>query len=195
MNLVLYGPPAVGKSTVGRLAAQALGRDFIDVDEWLEARWGRPVPDYFVAGEQALFRAREVEACRALAARDNLVIAPGGGALLDPHSRAALEGTGLIVCLRARPENLLRRMDNGPERPLLAGDPAGRLHHLLDERASLYDSFAAQVHTDDCDSEAVAAEVTRRLAVADPVRFELGACSALMGRGLLARLPELLTAK
>lgn len=196
MNLILYGPPAVGKSTVGRLAAQALDRDFVDVDHWLETRWGRPVPDYFAAGEQALFRAREAEACRALAALGNLVIAPGGGALLDPHSRAALEGTGLIVCLRATAETLLRRLDDsGPERPLLTGDPAMRLRQLLAERAPLYDSFASQVHTDDCAPAAVAEAVVRRLAAADHVRFELGACSALIGRGVFARLPELLAAK
>jgi 3-dehydroquinate synthase len=195
MNLILYGPPAVGKTTVGRLAAQALGRDFVDVDQWIEAHWGRPVPDYFASGEQALFRAREAEACRALASQGNLVVAPGGGALLDPHSRAALEGTGLIVCLRAAPETLLKRLDHGPERPLLAGDPAARLRQILTERAPLYDSFAAQVHTDDCAAESVAAEVTRRLSAADHVRFELGASSALIGRGLLARLPELLAAK
>ncbi len=196
MNLILYGPPGVGKTTVGRMVARAMGREFVDVDAWIEACWGRAVPDYFAAGEEALFRVREAQACRALAAQGGLVIAPGGGALLDPHSRAALEGTGLIICLRATPEVLLERLRvEGPERPLLAGDAAGRLAGLLAERAPLYDSFAAQVHTDHCTAEAVTDEVTQRLAAADHVRFELGACSALIGRGLLARLPALLAAK
>lgn len=196
MNLILYGPPGAGKSTVGRLAAQTLGREFVDVDAWIEARWGRAVPDYFAAGDQALFRAREAEACRVLAAEGGRVIAPGGGALLDPHSRAALEGTGLIVCLRAAPGVLLRRLSaDDTVRPLLAGDPAGRLHTLLAERAPLYDSFAVQVHTDHCTAEAVAGEVVARLAAADHVRFEVGAGSALIGHGLLLRLPELIDAR
>ena len=92
MNLVLYGPPSVGKTTVGKLIAEKLGREFVDGDDWIEARWGRPVPDYFERGDDALFRAREAEACRMWSALDGLVIAPGGGALLDPRSRAALEG-------------------------------------------------------------------------------------------------------
>ena len=195
MNLILYGPPAVGKTTVGRLVARALGREFVDVDAWVEARWGRPVPDYFATGDEAVFRAREAEACRALAAHGHRVLAPGGGALLDAHSRATLEGTGLIVCLRAKPETLLARLGEGPVRPLLAGDPAARLGQLLSERKALYDSFAAQVPTDGCTPDEVAAELVRRLAAADHVRFELGPCSALLGRGLLARLPELLADK
>ncbi len=195
MNLTLYGPPGAGKTTVGQLVAQALGREFVDVDVCLEARWARPVPDYFAAGEQALFRAREAQICRELAARNDLVIAAGGGALLDPHNRAALEGAGLIVCLRAAPAVLLQRIDNGVVRPLLADDPAGKLARLLAERAPLYDSFAAQVHTDGLTAGEVAAEVAQRLATADHVRFELGACSALIGRGLLARLPALLAGK
>ena len=196
MNLILYGPPGAGKTTVGRLAARALGREFVDVDAWIEARWGRAVPDYFAGGDEAMFRAREAQACRELAAQGERVIAPGGGALLDPHSRAALEGTGLIVCLRAAPAVLLERVNaDRTERPLLAGDPAGRLQKILAERAPLYDSFAAQLDTTDCAVEAAAAEVVQRLKATDHVRFELGACSALVGRGLLARLPELLAAK
>jgi shikimate kinase len=67
LNLVLAGPPGSGKTTLGAAAAQALGRPFIDGDAWIEAHWGRPVPDYFASGEADLFRAREVEAYRTLA--------------------------------------------------------------------------------------------------------------------------------
>src|SRR5947207_10284911 len=101
MNLVLYGPPGAGKTTVGRLAARQLGREFVDGDAWIEAHWGRPVSDYFSAGEAALFRTREADAYRTLAAQDSLVLAPGGGALLNPHLRATLESSAVLVCLTA----------------------------------------------------------------------------------------------
>ena len=91
MNLVLYGPPGSGKTTVGRLAARQLGRQFVDGDAWIETRWGRPVADYFTAGDETLFRAREAEAYRTLAEKADLVLAPGGGALANPHLRATLE--------------------------------------------------------------------------------------------------------
>ncbi len=101
MNLILCGPPGAGKSTVGTAVARELGREFIDGDQWLEARWGRPVPDYFASGEQALFRAREAQVYAILAERGGLVIATGGGALLDPRTRARLERSGVVVGLTA----------------------------------------------------------------------------------------------
>ncbi len=196
MNLVLYGPPSVGKTTMGKLIAEKLGREFVDGDDWIEARWGRPVPDYFERGDDVLFRAREAEACRMWSALDGLVIAPGGGALLDPRSRAALEGAGVILCLTASPETLLARLNGSHARPLLRGDAPARLKALLKERESLYRSFALQVNTDGRAVESVAEEVITQFRASEGVtRFELGESSALMGQSLLARLPELLAAK
>ena len=196
MNIILYGPPGVGKTTVGKLIAQRLGREFVDGDQWIESRWGRPVPDYFARHDEPLFRAHEVEACGEWSARDGLVIAPGGGALLNPHSRAALEGTGVIICLMATLETLLARLNGSHSRPLLGGDAPARLAALLEERESLYRSFALQVSTDARPAESVADEVMGLFRANENVtRFELGDCSALIGRGLLARLPEWLDAK
>src|SRR5258708_32928988 len=164
MNLVLYGPPGSGKTTVGRLAARQLGREFVDGDVWIEAHWGRPVGDYFSASEAPLFRSREAEAYRALAARDGLVLAPGGGALLNPHLRATLESTGVLVCLTASYDTLLGRLAHGnTPRPLLAGDLRGKLAALLREREGLYRSFPLQVATDTLTPALVAAEAGGRL--------------------------------
>ena len=122
MNLILYGPPGSGKTTVGQMAAHRLGREFLDFDDYIERRWGRPVPDYFVKGDEHLFRQREAETCRVVAARDDLVAAPGGGALLNPRNRAALEGTGTLVGLSAPLETLAARLEGSYSRPLLASD-------------------------------------------------------------------------
>ena len=196
MNIILYGPPGVGKTTVGELVAERLGREFVDGDEWIESRWGRPVSGYFARHDEPLFRVREAEACREWSARDGLVIAPGGGALLNPHSRAVLEGTGVVICLMATLETLLARLNGSHSRPLLGGDAPARLAAQLEARESLYRSFALQVSTDARSAESVADEVVGLFRANENVtRFELGDCSALMGRGLIMRLPEFLDAK
>ncbi len=197
MNLVLYGPPGSGKTTVGRLAAGQLGREFVDGDTWIEAHWGRPVGDYFSANEAPLFRlfrSREAEAYRALAAQDGLVLAPGGGALLNPHLRAMLESTAVLVCLTASYDTLVGRLEHAnTPRPLLAGDLRGKLAALLREREPLYRSFPVQVSTDALTPGLVAAEAIRRFEAANRyTRFELGPTSAFYGAGLFADLPRLL---
>jgi shikimate kinase/3-dehydroquinate synthase len=194
MNLVLYGPPGSGKTTVGRIAARQLGRQFVDGDSWIEARWGRPVADYFSAGDETLFRSREAEAYRSLAAQDGLVVAPGGGALSNPHLRAALECTGVLVCLTATFDTLVGRLERGKTlRPLLAGDLRGKLAALLREREPLYRSFPIRVPTDGLAPDLVAAEAVNRFQAASRyTRFELGPTSALYGSGLFADLPALL---
>lgn len=197
MNLVLYGPPGSGKTTVGRIAARQLGRQFVDGDAWIEAQWGRAVADYFSAGDEALFRSRESEAYRGFAAQDGLVVASGGGTLLNPHLRAALECNGVLICLTATFDTLVARLERGNTlRPLLAGDLPGRLAALLREREPLYRSFPIQVPTNALAPNEVAAEAVHRYQAASHyTRFELGPTSALYGSGLFAELPALLASR
>ena len=194
MNLVLYGPPGSGKTTVGRIVARRMGREFVDGDTWIETRWGRPVGDYFSTGEAALFREREAEAYRVLAAQDGLVLAPGGGALLNPHLRANLESTAVVVCLTASRDTLLDRLERGKtQRPLLAGDLRGKLAALLHEREPLYRSFPIRVPTDGLAPQHVASEAMAHFEAASGyTRFELGPTSAFYGSSLFADLPRLL---
>jgi 3-dehydroquinate synthase len=169
----------------------------VDGDDWLAAHWGRPVAGYFAAGEEPLFRAREVETYAALSDRDGLVIATGGGALLNPRTRARLERGGVLVALTAPAEVLAARLDgSGPIRPLLAGDTHRRLGELLRERSAHYASFPCQVETANRPIAAVAAAVLELFETAQAqTRFELGPTSAYYGYDLLARLPGLAEAR
>lgn len=139
-RIVLVGLPGAGKSTVGPLVAQALGWSFVDLDREIERTAGRSVAEIFAAEGEAGFRLRERGASLAMAEWDHLVLAPGGGWVLDPRNREALgEGT-LTVYLAVSPETAARRL--GPaaaSRPLLAGaEPAQRLRELLKAREGLY---------------------------------------------------------
>ncbi len=157
MNLILTGFMGTGKSTAGRLVAERLCRPFIDVDVEIERRTGRSIPQLFAEEGEATFRALERALCQELAEARELVIATGGGALVDPVSREAMMRTGFVICLTASPENLLARLQHDTGRPLLqAPDPAARLRALLEARAASYAALPHHLNTDSLTPEQVA---------------------------------------
>jgi shikimate kinase len=167
---VLVGPPGAGKSTVGRLLADALGVGFRDTDADVEEATGSMVADLFVDHGEAYFRDQEREAVlRALVEHDG-VLALGGGAVLDPRTRAALLGHH-VVFLDVSLADAAARVGLNRDRPLLVGNVRGQLKALLDERRPLYEEVATvTVSTDGRDAAVVAAEV---LSLLDPDRQEL----------------------
>ncbi|MBL8045245.1 MAG: 3-dehydroquinate synthase [Anaerolineales bacterium] len=194
MNIILYGPPGSGKTTVGRALSILLERTFIDADVLIEARAGRTIPEIFAERGEAEFRRIESDVCTELGARDNLVIAPGGGALLTEANRRALEKNGVVFCLRAPAETLLYRLSAAGNRPLLAGqNPQEKLNALLAARRTLYDSFPEQISTANLQPAQVAEAIIQRL---KPHAILLRAPGLqhdiALGYGLLAQLPEIL---
>jgi shikimate kinase len=142
-HLVLVGLMGAGKTSVGSLCAQRLSRPFVDTDALVVTLAGVPFDEIFAAGEPHF---RELE-CRAVAdacaSPEAAVIACGGGAVLDAGNRRRLRAAGVVVWLRARPEELARRVgDDGGGRPLLAGGPAATLVRLAVARAPSYEAVA-----------------------------------------------------
>jgi shikimate kinase len=167
-NLVLTGFMGTGKTSVGRIAGERLHMPFVDVDAEIEAREGQAVAEIFRARGEAYFRDVESAVVRALAGRTGVVIATGGGALLRAENRAALAGTGLIMCLEAAPEEIARRLAGDTARPLLGGEVASdgasgravtRIRALLDERAPVYAALPYHVDTTGKTPQQVADEV------------------------------------
>jgi 3-dehydroquinate synthase len=147
-NLVITGFMGTGKSGVGRIVADRLGREFVDSDDLIEARAGCTVPEIFEREGEASFRALEADVCRELSVGHGRVIATGGWTLGPPANRAALEAGGMVVCLHADVPTLLDRLGDPEGRPMLQDDRwQERMQSLLAQRQPTYRSFPFQVDT------------------------------------------------
>ena len=141
-NIVLTGFMGTGKSTVGRLVAERLGRRHVDTDTLIEERHGSIATIFAEHGEEH-FRALERDVAADLAAERGLVVSTGGRTMLDPSNQATLGRDAAVVCLTASVDELVERLrDEALHRPLLRdGDPAERIASLLAERSEAYGRF------------------------------------------------------
>lgn len=139
----LVGPMGAGKTTIGRRLAKRLRRKFVDADQELERRTGASIALIFDIEGESGFRAREKRIIDELTQLDDVVLATGGGAVLDPDNRAALSSRGYVVYLHAPVEDLIERTQRDSNRPLLnTDDPAARMRELLEQRDPMYQQIA-----------------------------------------------------
>lgn len=165
-NIVLVGFMGTGKTSTGRLLAAMLGRQFVDVDSEIEAAAGLTVPAMFDRSE-AFFREQEKRMIAKVSRRANSVISTGGGAVKDPENIARLRENGILVCLKASPATIIRRLAHDTTRPLLnRPDRQEAVTSLLAERAPLYRQAEVQIDTDALSArdaaEAIVAWLRRR---------------------------------
>jgi 3-dehydroquinate synthase len=132
-----------GKTTVGRALAKKLNKRFIDSDHEIEARTGVSIPVIFeLEGEQS-FRQREAEIIRELTDLHGIVLATGGGAILNPASRDYLKSRGTVIYLQASVNQILQRTSHDRNRPLLqTADPRARIEELARQREPYYREIA-----------------------------------------------------
>lgn len=142
-NIYLVGLMGAGKTTVGRQLARRLGRPFLDSDHEIEARTGVRIPTIFeIEGEDG-FRRREAQTIAELTAEQNIVLATGGGVVLNPENRRRLHATGWVVYLNVPPILLYERTRHDRNRPLLrVSDPLAKLEELHAARDPLYREVA-----------------------------------------------------
>jgi shikimate kinase len=165
---VLVGPPAAGKTTVGRLLAERLGVGFTDTDDLIVARAGKPVSEIFVDDGEEAFRELETAAVAEALETHEGVLALGGGAVLSEQTRARLAGHP-VVFLAAGVPTSATRVGLNRDRPLLLGNPRQQLRALLDARLPLYrEVAAATVETDELTPGEVADAVVTAVASLDP---------------------------
>ena len=142
-NVFLIGPMGSGKTAVGRQVARLLELPFIDSDHEIELRTGADIPLIFEREGEAGFRKREHDAIAALTAQTGVVLATGGGAVLDPDNRAVLAARGWVVYLETSVAQQAERAGRTRHRPLLSsGDPRRRLEELMQIREPLYREIA-----------------------------------------------------
>lgn len=165
-NLYLIGPMGAGKSAVGRQLARMLHMVFVDSDDEIESRTGVDIPFIFEKEGEAGFRRREAKAIGELTTKQGLVLATGGGAILDDETRSKLGARGFVVYLQTSIEQQLERTRRGRERPLLSqgDDPRSVLEELMTIRDPLYREIAdLVVRTDGRRVNAVAREIVDAL--------------------------------
>lgn len=152
-NIVLTGFMATGKSAVGKLLADDLERVFFDVDTAIQHRTGLTIPRIFANYSEPVFRAIEKGICHEIALQKNLVVATGGGAIMDDDSRKTLLETSFVICLTASPEIVEERLKASDARPL-----AGDWRRLYEERLPIYEAMPRRIDTTDKTLEQVTQE-------------------------------------
>lgn len=172
-KIFLVGLMGAGKTTVGRQLAKAMGIAFHDSDREIEKKTGADIALIFdIEGEDG-FRKREKSAIDELTSMDNLVLATGGGAILDKENRKNLSSRGMVVYLQASVDALYKRTCKDQKRPLLqTDDPRAKLEELLEIREPLYLETADMiVNTDSSTIKKIVMEIQEKfasLASSDP---------------------------
>jgi len=138
-NINLVGFMGTGKTTVGKALAKRLGYRFVDADEEVEREEKRSISNIFAEDGEPAFRRLESDMISRLSEQDGLVLSAGGGAVIDPANFDNMRKGGPVVCLKATPEEIFRRVRHSTHRPLLdTPDPMARITGLLNERAEFY---------------------------------------------------------
>jgi len=163
-SIFLVGPMGVGKTTVGRQLARLLGYDFVDSDHEIEEKTGASIAWIFdVEGEEG-FRKREQSLIDELTQRPKIVLATGGGAVINSENRLALKQRGIAVYLKADVDELLKRTAHDKSRPLLQTDnPREKLTGLMNEREPWYIEVADLVFDTQRKNSASSASVLQKM--------------------------------
>lgn len=164
-SLVLVGMMGAGKSSIGRKLASKLGLPFVDADMEIEQAAGMSISDIFAKHGEPYFRAGEARVIARLLDGGPQVLATGGGAFMNPESRAAIHAKGISVWLKADFDVLMRRIKRRSDRPMLkTDDPAETLKRLLKERDPVYAEADVTVHSREVPHEIIIAEILAALA-------------------------------
>jgi shikimate kinase len=163
-NIVLTGFMGTGKTAVGRELSRLLNMKLIDVDTEIEKSRQMTINEIFKQFGELRFREIETEMIRKLSERKDVIISTGGGAVLRQENVDVLREHGIIVCLMATPETILKRTSHSSHRPLLeVEDPFGKIKELLDFRRPFYEKADIMIDTDGRTPRQIAEEIIDKM--------------------------------
>jgi shikimate kinase len=163
-NIVLTGFMGTGKTAVGRELSRLLNMKLVDVDTEIEKSRQMTINEIFKQFGELRFREIETEMIRKLSERKDVIISTGGGAVLRQENVDVLREQGIIVCLMATPETILKRTSRSCHRPLLqVEDPFGKIKELLDFRRPFYEKADIMIDTDDKTPRQIAEEIIDKM--------------------------------
>lgn len=162
-RIILTGFMGTGKTVIGRLVAAQLGWPFVDTDLEIEKQSGLRIAEIFAEEGEAAFRDLEKRVLQQVLQRDQVVIATGGGAIVDADNRTRMKRDSWLVCLNAPPEHIYQRLRETGDRPLLkVRDPLTEIRRLLAERRPFYEEAHDVIETAHKEESEIAQEILRR---------------------------------
>jgi shikimate kinase len=163
-SVVLIGPPGAGKSTIGKILAQKMQRDFIDTDHLIEETTGKKIADIFLIDGEVEFRRIERDVVLASIKKEGHVISLGGGSVLDSEVETALSKMAEVIFLDVSISNAAPRVGFNRERPLLLGNPRQQWISLMEKRRPIYERIATRrISTDNRKAHEVVEELLPEL--------------------------------
>ena len=163
-SVVLIGPPGAGKSTIGKILAQKMQRDFIDTDHLIEETTGKKIADIFLIDGEVEFRRIERDVVLTSIKKEGYVISLGGGSVLDSEVETALSKMGEVIFLDVSISNAAPRVGFNRERPLLLGNPRQQWISLMEKRRPIYERIATRrISTDNRKAHEVVEELLPEL--------------------------------
>jgi len=160
MNLVLVGFMGTGKTEVSKEFAERTGMRYLSIDKMIEEREGMSISDIFKEKGEEYFREVEKSIIKEVSSMEGVVIDAGGGVVLDDENMENLNNSGVVICLKARPEVILDRVDNKTDRPLLnVKDKLAKINEILDSRRIYYDKIEKSIDTSDLTIDEVVEQV------------------------------------
>jgi len=167
-NIYLIGMRGVGKTSIGKVLAQRLGRDFIDIDEQIALKEGKTIMEIVADQGWEEFRKRENAMVQEISKKENSVVSTGGGALMHFDNAQILKSSGKLFLLVATPAVLVERLKASHQRPSLNGkDPLEEIDEIWEQRKEIYYKYADEVvDTEPWDQERIMSELGLKTALA-----------------------------